>query len=102
MDERMRTLDCLNLLIDYPVIIGLLQDGSDRISMPDYLSGLELLMSRRHYEACILLLAWGALSPPVNHALTILCKSHLAAAWTCWTPDAALNSIISLTRRYRQ
>lgn len=39
MDERMRTLDFLNLLIDYPVIIGLLQDGSDRIPCPTIFPG---------------------------------------------------------------
>lgn len=89
MDKHTQTLDFLNLLIDHPVITDLLQNGSDRLSMPDYLSCLELLVKRGHYEACILLLAWGTLSLSVNHALTILRKRHLAAVWECLTPSSA-------------
>lgn len=57
MNIDSNSLDFILLLIEQPGIVETLQAGNERISMPDYLSHLDILIKSGHLEACVLLLA---------------------------------------------
>lgn len=92
-------LDFISLLIDHPGIVDMLQSGNARISMPDYLSYLDILIDRGHYEACILLLAWALFFPPVNQAFSDLFKRQLTAQWQQADSKIIMKHMVRLVSR---
>lgn len=102
MNTSAHAISFMKLLIDHPGIVEMLQVGNERLSMPDYLSYLDILIETGHYEAYILLLAWGALFPPVNQALTAVFKHHLSVQWQESDCHDAFESMVMLIREKHQ
>lgn len=93
------TLNFISLLIDHPGIVDMLQSGNARISTPDYLSYLDILIDHEHYEACILLLAWALFFPPINQVFADLLKHQLTTQWQQIGSKIIMKHMVALVNR---